>query len=101
MNSLKELLATYEKSIERKDQVISNLTNALQKQKDKSEMTRRFCEWKIRHNDHKREVGCCLVNNYENSGYSCQVERPLTLFSVYTHFNTFKKKALGKHFGKR
>ena len=56
INSLKELLNTYEKSIERKDQVISNLTNALQKQKDKNEMMRKFCDWKIKHNDVKREV---------------------------------------------
>ncbi|KAH3802582.1 hypothetical protein DPMN_156260 [Dreissena polymorpha] len=58
MNSLKELLATYERSIERKDQVISNLTNALQKQKDRTEVVKTFCEWKMRHNDLKREV--CL-----------------------------------------
>ena len=25
----------------------------------------------------------------------------LTLYSIYTHFNTLKKKALGKHFDKR
>lgn len=56
MNALKELLATYEKSISRKDQVISNLTHALQKQRDKGEMMRTFCEWKLKHNDMKREV---------------------------------------------
>jgi len=59
MNNLKELLATYEKSIERKDQVISNLTHALQKQKDKKEVMRTFCEWKLKHNDSKREVIDC------------------------------------------
>ena len=56
INNLKELLNTYEKSIERKDQVISNLTGALQKQKDKNEMMKKFCDWKIKHNDLKREV---------------------------------------------
>ena len=56
INSLKELLATYEKSIDRKDQVISNLTHAMQKQKDKNEMMRTFSEWKMKHNDFKREV---------------------------------------------
>lgn len=56
INSLKELLNTYEKSIERKDQVISNLTNALTKQKDKNEMMKKFCDWKIKHNDLKREA---------------------------------------------
>ena len=27
--------------------------------------------------------------------------KPSTLSSIYTHFNTLKKKALGKHCGKR
>ena len=57
INNLKELLNTYEKSIERKDQVISNLTGALQKQKDKHGMMKKFCDWKIKHNDVNREVG--------------------------------------------
>ena len=56
IESLKELLHTYEQSVQRKDQVISNLTQALQKQREKQEMTRTFCEWKIKHNDAKREV---------------------------------------------
>lgn len=56
IESLKELLHTYEESIERKDQVINNLTQGLQQQKAKHEMLRTFCEWKIRHNDVKREV---------------------------------------------
>lgn len=47
---------TYEQSIERKDEVIANLTRAMQKQRDKFEMAKTFCEWKIRHNDSKREV---------------------------------------------
>ena len=53
---LKELLLTYEQSIERKDEVIANLTRAMQRQCDKFEMAKTFCEWKIRHNDKKREV---------------------------------------------
>ncbi|KAL4216760.1 Centrosomal protein poc5 [Mactra antiquata] len=61
MNSLKELLATYEKSIERKDQVISNLTHAMKKQKDRTEMMRTFCEWKLKHNDLKRETFCAVI----------------------------------------
>ncbi|XP_052787736.1 centrosomal protein POC5-like [Mya arenaria] len=61
MDSLKELLATYEKSIMRKDQVISNLTNALQKQRDRVEMTKTFCEWKMKHNDMKRENFCSML----------------------------------------
>ena len=64
MEGLKELLHTYEQSIERKDQVISNLTRALQHQKDRFDMLRTFSEWKIRHNDQRREVCfgvlCCF-----------------------------------------
>ncbi|KAK3094372.1 hypothetical protein FSP39_000914 [Pinctada imbricata] len=56
IESLKELLHTYEQSIQRKDQVISNLTQALQKQREKQEMTKTFCEWKIKHDDQKREA---------------------------------------------
>ncbi|ESO98461.1 hypothetical protein LOTGIDRAFT_174270 [Lottia gigantea] len=58
IDSLKELLHTYEQSMERKDQVISNLTHAMQKQKDRKDMMKQFSEWKIRHNDVKRETFC-------------------------------------------
>ncbi|KAJ8311394.1 hypothetical protein KUTeg_010749 [Tegillarca granosa] len=56
IDSLKELLHTYEQSIERKDQVISNLTHAMQKQKEKMDMMKKFSEWKIKHIDNKREI---------------------------------------------
>jgi centrosomal protein POC5 len=56
MENLKELLHTYETSIDRKDEVISNLTRALQRHKEKFEMMRTFCGWRIKHNDTKREV---------------------------------------------
>ncbi len=56
LESMKELLHTYEQSIERKDDVIGNLTKGMQKQKDKYDMLKTFCEWKIRHNDTRREV---------------------------------------------
>jgi len=56
IESLKELLMTYEQSIERKDQVISNLTRGMQRQRDRFEMLKTFCDWKIKHNDKKREV---------------------------------------------
>jgi len=54
--SVKELLNTYEQSIERKDQVIANLTASLQSHRDKMEIQKSFSEWKIKHNDVKREV---------------------------------------------
>ncbi|XP_067653778.1 centrosomal protein POC5-like isoform X1 [Haliotis asinina] len=56
IEKLKELLHTYEQSIERKDQVISNLTHALHKQREKFDMLKKFTEWKLRHNDLKREA---------------------------------------------
>lgn len=52
---MKELMHTYETSIQRKDQVISNLTQALSKQKDKQDAMKTFSEWKVQHVDLKRE----------------------------------------------
>ena len=56
IEELRELLTTYEQSIQRKDQVISNLTAGLQHHRNRMEVQRTFSEWKIRHNDAKREV---------------------------------------------
>ncbi|XP_072019825.1 centrosomal protein POC5-like [Amphiura filiformis] len=56
IENLKELLHTYELSIERKDDVISNLTRAVQKQKERFEMLKRFQAWKLKHNEEKREL---------------------------------------------
>ena len=65
LESMKELLHTYEQSIERKDEVITNLTRGMQKQKDKFDMLKTFCEWKIKHNDVKREVNDQLSTGIE------------------------------------
>ncbi len=59
IENLKELLHTYEQSIERKDHVISNLTRAVQKQKERFEMLKKFEAWKLKHNEEKREVKNC------------------------------------------
>ena len=59
---MKELLHTYEKSITRKDEVISNMTHALQKHKEKYDMLKKFSEWKLQHVDVKREVSCKLLS---------------------------------------
>ena len=56
VDSLKELLHTYEQSITRKDDVINNLTLGLQKQKEKYEKLKTFNDWKGQHSDAKREV---------------------------------------------
>ncbi|XP_038077562.1 centrosomal protein POC5-like isoform X2 [Patiria miniata] len=56
IENLKELLHTYEVSIERKDGVVSNLTRALQRQKERFEMLKRFQAWKLRHTEDRREA---------------------------------------------
>ncbi|XP_065066706.1 centrosomal protein POC5-like isoform X2 [Rhopilema esculentum] len=51
----KELLHTFEKSINQKDLVITNLTDSLEKQKEKQEKLKILLTWKLKHNDEKRE----------------------------------------------
>ncbi|XP_030898598.1 centrosomal protein POC5 isoform X2 [Melopsittacus undulatus] len=55
MANLKELLRTYEISIGRKDEVIINLTKALERQKEKIELMRNFTLWRIQHIKAKQE----------------------------------------------
>ncbi|NWI90415.1 POC5 protein, partial [Pitta sordida] len=49
MENMKELLHTYEIAIARKDEVIANLTQALEKQKERVELMRTFTLWRIQH----------------------------------------------------
>ncbi|CAH1789356.1 unnamed protein product [Owenia fusiformis] len=55
IGNLKELLHTYEQSMQRKDDVISNLTRAMQRQQEKFQVARTFSEWKIKHHAQLRE----------------------------------------------
>ncbi|NWI44858.1 POC5 protein, partial [Picathartes gymnocephalus] len=56
MENLKELLHTYEISVSRKDEVvITNLTKALEKQKERVELMRKFTLWRIQHVKAKQE----------------------------------------------
>ncbi|NXA58392.1 POC5 protein, partial [Mohoua ochrocephala] len=56
MENLKELLHTYEISISRKDEVvITNLTQALEKQKERVELMRKFTLWRIQRVKTKQE----------------------------------------------
>ncbi|XP_063176097.1 centrosomal protein POC5 isoform X3 [Chroicocephalus ridibundus] len=55
MENLKELLHTYEISIGRKDEVITNLTQALERQKERIELMRNFTLWRIQHVQAKQE----------------------------------------------
>ncbi|XP_059031256.1 centrosomal protein POC5 isoform X4 [Mustela lutreola] len=49
INSLKELQKAYEVSIGRKDEVISSLSHAIGKQKERIELMRTFFHWRIGH----------------------------------------------------
>ncbi|XP_054253537.1 centrosomal protein POC5 [Indicator indicator] len=53
--NLKELLRTYEISIGRKDEVIANLTQALEKQKERVDLMRNFTLWQIRRVEAKQQ----------------------------------------------
>ncbi|XP_032865076.1 centrosomal protein POC5 isoform X2 [Tyto alba] len=55
MENLKELLRTYEISIGRKDEVITNLTQALERQKERIELMKKFTLWRIQHVKAKQE----------------------------------------------
>ncbi|NWW39141.1 POC5 protein, partial [Panurus biarmicus] len=56
MENLKELLHTYEISVSRKDEVIiTNLNQALEKQKERVELMRKFTLWRIQHVKAKQE----------------------------------------------
>ncbi|NWR06942.1 POC5 protein, partial [Paradoxornis webbianus] len=55
VENLKELLHAYETSISRKDEVITNLSRALEKQKERVEVMRRFSLWRIQHVKAKQE----------------------------------------------
>uniref|UniRef100_A0A8D0FY30 Centrosomal protein POC5 n=1 Tax=Strix occidentalis caurina TaxID=311401 RepID=A0A8D0FY30_STROC len=56
IENLKELLHTYEISVGRKDEVITNLTQALERQKERIELMRKFTLWRIKHVKAKQEV---------------------------------------------
>ncbi|XP_060091818.1 centrosomal protein POC5 isoform X2 [Heteronotia binoei] len=55
LENLKELLQTYEMSIGRKDEVIASLTHAIEKQKDRIELMKRFTKWRLQHFMGKQE----------------------------------------------
>ncbi|XP_021237156.1 centrosomal protein POC5 isoform X2 [Numida meleagris] len=55
MENLKELLRTYEISVGRKDEVITNMTEALDRKKEKIELMRRFTVWRIQQIKAKQE----------------------------------------------
>ncbi|XP_006913215.1 centrosomal protein POC5 isoform X2 [Pteropus alecto] len=56
INSLKELQRAYEISIGRKDEVISSLSHAIGKQKERIELMRTFFHWRIGHVKSRQDV---------------------------------------------
>uniref|UniRef100_A0A8C0RW69 Centrosomal protein POC5 n=1 Tax=Canis lupus familiaris TaxID=9615 RepID=A0A8C0RW69_CANLF len=56
INSLKELQKAYEVSIGRKDEVISSLSHAIGKQKERIELMRTFFHWRIGHVKSRQDV---------------------------------------------
>merc|ERR550534_2664049 len=56
MDSLKEIIYSFEQTVKQKDEMIANLTDALQKQKEKSDKIRMFSMWRLKSNDEHRQV---------------------------------------------
>ncbi|XP_038560210.1 centrosomal protein POC5 isoform X3 [Micropterus salmoides] len=56
LDSLKELLHTYETSNQRKDEVIVNLSQVLDRQKEKLEKMRTFTHWRLKHTEAREEA---------------------------------------------
>lgn len=74
MEGLKELLYTYEKTMEHKDHIIGNMTKAIQKQKERFDLLRRFSMWKIKHVEEKKEgFGSNLARKHRNHVLKCKL----------------------------
>ncbi|XP_069079763.1 centrosomal protein POC5 isoform X1 [Pleurodeles waltl] len=56
VDSLKDLLQNYETSVKRKDEVISNLTNAIEKQKERLSVMKSFTQWRLEHAESRQEA---------------------------------------------
>ncbi|KAG8456502.1 hypothetical protein GDO86_002325 [Hymenochirus boettgeri] len=55
IDKLQDVIQTYEKSIQRKDEVISNLTRAVDKHKERMELMKTFTHWRRRLAEAKQE----------------------------------------------
>ncbi|CAB1322082.1 unnamed protein product [Coregonus sp. 'balchen'] len=56
MDNLKELLHTYETSNQRKDEVIVNLSQTVDRQRERLELMRTFTHWRLQHSEARKEV---------------------------------------------
>ncbi|XP_048383539.1 centrosomal protein POC5 isoform X2 [Stegostoma tigrinum] len=54
--NLNQLICTYEESVRRKDEVITNLIHGIQNLKEKIELMRRFTQWRLQHSEAKMEA---------------------------------------------
>ncbi|KAM4576695.1 centrosomal protein POC5 [Odontesthes bonariensis] len=76
LDGLKELLQTYETSNQRKDEVIANLSQVLQRQKESIEKMRAFTHWRLKHIDAKEEAHAARVAQQH---YSLQLKKKVWL----------------------
>ncbi|KAM7391771.1 hypothetical protein PAMP_022430 [Pampus punctatissimus] len=73
---LKQLLHTYETSNQRKDEVIVNLSQVLDRQKEKLEKMRTFTHWRLQHTEAKEEAHAAQVARQH---YNLQLKRKVWL----------------------
>ncbi|XP_072372147.1 centrosomal protein POC5 isoform X2 [Scyliorhinus torazame] len=64
--NLNQLICTYEDSVRRKDEVITNLIHGIQNLKEKIELMRRFTQWRLQHSEAKMEA---YANNVADRHY--------------------------------
>ncbi|XP_041793153.1 centrosomal protein POC5 [Chelmon rostratus] len=76
LDSLKGLLHTYETSNQRKDEVIVNLSQVLDKQKVKLEKMRTFTHWRLQHTEAKEEAHAAQVAQQH---YNLQLKKKVWL----------------------
>eukprot|EP00064_Thunnus_orientalis_P018650 superscaffoldBa00004361_g18753 len=76
LEGLKELLHTYETSNHRKDEVIVNLSQVLDRQKEKLEKMRTFTHWRLQHSEAKEEAHAAQVARQH---YNLQLKRKVWL----------------------
>ncbi|KAA8592339.1 hypothetical protein FQN60_017794 [Etheostoma spectabile] len=76
LDSLKGLLHTYETSNQRKDEVIGNLSQVLDRQKEKLEQMRAFTHWRLQHAAAKEEAHAAQVAQQH---YNLQLKKKVWL----------------------
>nr|XP_033785200.1 centrosomal protein POC5 [Geotrypetes seraphini] len=72
IDNLKDLLRTFETSTQRKDEVITNLTQALERQKERTELMRTFTHWRLEHADARQEA---YINNMVIKHYTMALKQ--------------------------